>query len=511
MKTIKYTLLRYILCVIVILAEVGGIIAFFTALAHYAPFLWTAAFITSFAAYLSIVNLDANPEFKIPWISVVLFLPPFGALLFAMFYKRKMRKKEIRHWENIKSATEGLARNTEDLNLLKSEDRLAYGKALAIIGDDPNAEVFQHTNTAYFPLGEDMWQQILPDLERAKHFIFLEYFIVQEGTMWDSMLRILERKAASGVEVRMLFDDVGCMATLPENYDAKLREKGIQCYRFSKLYPEATTAHNNRDHRKILVIDGKVGYTGGINLADEYINHIEKHGHWKDGGIRLEGAAVIGLTRLFLLNWDVNRKTVSDYARYLEGSVLEENTRNDGFFIPFGSGPQPAYERPVGKNVFLNLINQAQFYLYITTPYLIIDYDLTTALQNAATRGVDVRIVTPRIPDKELVQLLTRTSYSALMKHGVRIFEYTPGFIHAKTALSDDQYAIVGTINLDYRSLVHHYENAVWIYGSSVLRDIWQDIDQTLEVSEEIDKNSIHMTLFQKAIRDCIRLFSPLF
>ncbi len=510
MKKLKFISSRYFICLIIMIAQICGIIALFTFLAHYAPILWVAAFITNFFTYLYIVNHDMNPEFKIPWISIVLLFPPFGSLIFALLHKRKMKRKETRHLEILSNVTVSITKDIASQNSLKTDDRLAFGKALSLVRDDPYAEVFQNTAATYYPLGEEMWKQILIDLESAKKFIFLEYFIVEPGVMWDSMLNILEEKVKSGVEVKMLFDDIGCMATLPEKYDVKLREMGIQCYRFSKLAPEASTIYNNRDHRKILVVDGKIGYTGGINLADEYINEIQKFGHWKDGGIRLQGDAVRGLLKLFMINWDVNSKTISAYNNYLSctESLIDDNA--NGYFIPFGSGPEPAYHRPVGKNVFLNIINQAQYYVYITTPYLIIDYDLTTALQNASIRGVDVRIITPHVPDKKLIQVMTRTAYSALMEAGVHIYEYTDGFIHGKTVLSDDQYAIVGTINLDYRSLVHHYENAVWIYGADVLRDIWVDFDDTFEKSLIIQKDSIKMNLINKILRDCIRLFAPL-
>ena len=264
--------------------------------------------------------------------------------------------------------------------------------------------------------------------------------------------------------------------------------------------------HNNRDHRKLLIVDGQIGYTGGINLADEYINRIQKYGHWKDGGIRLEGAAVKGMTRLFLINWDTCRESLSDYERYLRPPKLPE--RGEGYYIPFGSGPKPAYFNPVGKNVFLNLINQAKSSLYITTPYLIIDYDLTNAIQNAAKRGVDVRIITPYIPDKKIIQLMTRNSYPPLLESGVKIYEYTPGFIHAKNVIVDDEYAVVGTINFDYRSLVHHYENAVWMYRTAVIPEMKNDFLNTMEKSMKLEQSAIRMSAAQKVLKYCIRLFA---
>lgn len=311
----------------------------------------------------------------------------------------------------LRNVMPGSDKKVDKFSESDGDTALALGKAKAILYDDPQAELFSDTDSEYFALGEQMYEKMLADLKQAQNFIFLEYFIVEEGVMWNQMLEILKERAAAGVEVRMLYDDIGCMATLDGKYDRRLRESGIQCYKFNPFRPDASEMHNNRDHRKLLIVDGQIGYTGGINLADEYINRIQKYGHWKDGGIRLEGAAVKGMTRLFLINWDTCRESLSDYERYLRPPKLPE--RGEGYYIPFGSGPKPAYFNPVGKNVFLNLINQAKSSLYITTPYLIIDYDLTNAIQNAAKRGVDVRIITPYIPDKKIIQLMTRQLLSA--------------------------------------------------------------------------------------------------
>lgn len=424
-----------------------------------------------------------------------------------MFSDRRLTKREIRHMEEMRKALS--QEKLKSLPKLAVEDELAAGKVAAILNDDPYAELFQGTECSYFGLGERMYAQMLEDLKGAEKFIFLEYFIVEEGDMWKGILNILLERAAAGVEVRMLYDDIGCLATLDGRYDKRLREAGIQCYKFNPFRPDASAIHNNRDHRKLLIVDGKIGYTGGINLADEYINKVEKYGHWKDGGIRLKGDAVLGLTRLFLTNWDMNRKTFSCYKDYL---ILqkEQTESGDGYYIPFGCGPKPAYQRPVGKNAFLNLINQAKRYVYITTPYLIIDYDLTHAIQNAALRGVDVRIITPHIPDKKAVWLMTRNSYPALIESGVKIYEYTPGFIHAKTVIVDDEYAVSGTINFDYRSLVHHYENAVWMYRTAAISEMKNDFLSTVSLSMQMDENAIRMTAGQQILRYCIRLFAPL-
>jgi cardiolipin synthase len=321
------------------------------------------------------------------------------------------------------------------------------------------ASVFTNTKQTYYPLGEDMWQAMLPDLEKAENFIFMEYFIIEEGMFWDSILEILKRKASEGVTVRVLYDDIGCMSTLPGDYHKQLGKFGIEAKPFSRLRGQADSEFNNRSHRKICVIDGKVGYTGGVNIADEYINKIERFGHWKDTAIRLEGEAVWELTRLFLTDYGINVKKLPETK--FELYPKQNEIRADGYVIPFGDGPSPLYDRRIGKSVIQNMLASATKYMYMTTPYLIIDNDLCQSIENAALRGVDVRIIVPHIPDKKLVFGMTRSFYHRLMKSGVRIYEYKPGFIHAKSYIADDDYAMIGTINLDYRSLVHHFENGV--------------------------------------------------
>jgi cardiolipin synthase len=353
-----------------------------------------------------------------------------------------------------------------------------------------------------------MYEAMLFDIRRAKKYIFLEYFIIEGGEMWNNILAVLEGKVKEGIEVRVMYDDIGCMRSLPSKYDKTLCEKGIRCVRSGPVSPRMSTAHNNRNHRKILVVDGEIAYTGGVNLADEYINKKKRFGHWKDGGVRVFGDAAIGFLKLFIASWDLSSSKFSDIRAYMP--TLPNNLGDGGFYLPFGSGPSPTYSRPVGKNAIMNVINQAQEYVYITTPYLVIDYDLTEALRNAAQRGVDVRIITPKIPDKRLVKVMTKSAYPHLIDAGVSIYEYTPGFIHEKCILSDDVYAIIGTINLDYRSLVHHYENALWIYGSPMVMDAKSGFLRTVESSELMNDKKVKLTLGEWILRNLIRIFAPL-
>ena len=505
----KFRLLmsKYGFSIAIILIELVLVFGIILYMSQIAPIIWvTLVFLISVATVIAIVNRSMSPESKVTWL-IVTFVPVFGPLLYLMFGERRLSKKELKQLQELNSIAFH-ENNGRQLHLqLQETDKSAYGIINALLHMDSNAEVYDHTDSQFFANGEEMWQQMLEDLKRAEKFIFLEYYIVDEGLMWDSILEILEEKAAQGVEVKMLYDDIGCMVTLPGDYTVYLRSKGIDAHKFNKVIPRMTVAYNNRDHRKILVIDGQISYTGGINLADEYINHIERFGHWKDSGIRIDGPATQAFTRLFLMNWYINRGEISDFDQY----HLENQTRfGSGLCIPYGSGPKPIYKMKVGKIVYQNLINQAEDFVYITTPYLIIDYDLTEDIKNAAMRGVDVRIVTPHIPDKKLIQLVTRGAYPDLLSAGVRIFEYTPGFIHSKQMIVDDRFAAVGTINLDYRSLVHHYENAVLLYKTESIADIRKDFEGIFEQSQEIFSDTINPTWYQMMIKEVTQLFAPM-
>lgn len=505
----KFRLLmsKYGFSIAIILIELFLVFGIILYMSQIAPIIWvTLVFLISVATVIAIVNRSMTPESKVTWL-IVTFVPVFGPLLYLMFGERRQSKKELKQLQELNS----IAFHENDghqLHLqLQETDKSAYGIINALLHMDSNAEVYEHTDSQFFADGEEMWQQMLEDLKRAEKFIFLEYYIVDEGLMWDSIREILEEKAAQGVEVKMLYDDIGCMVTLPGDYTVHLRSKGIDAHKFNKVVPRMTVAYNNRDHRKILVIDGQISYTGGINLADEYINQIERFGHWKDSGIRIDGPATQAFTRLFLMNWYINRGEISDFDQY----HLENQTRSgSGLCIPYGSGPKPIYKTKVGKIVYQNLINQAEDFVYITTPYLIIGYDLTEDIKNAAMRGVDVRIVTPCVPDMKIIQLVTRGAYPDLLSAGVRIFEYTPGFIHSKQMIVDDRFAAVGTINLDYRSLVHQYENAVLLYKTESIADIRKDFEDIFEVSQEIFSDTINPTWYQMMIKEVTQLFAPM-
>ena len=506
----KFRLLmsKYGFSIIIMLLELFLVFAAFFYFNQLVPNWLSALVIVSLyiGTILAIVNRNMPPESKVTWLLFAV-VPVFGFLLYLMIGERRLSKKEIQQLEKMDSM-KFREDNSYDLRVeLKQENKSAFGIVKSLLSMDHNADVYDGTASQYFPLGEEMFEAMLDDLRSAKKFIFLEFYIIDPGLMWNRVLEILVDKVQQGVEVKLLYDDIGCMATLPGDYTKRLRKMGIDAHKFNKVIPRMTVAYNNRDHRKILVVDGQVGYTGGINLADEYINHIVRFGHWKDGGVRLEGRAVKALTRLFLMNWYINRGEITDFDRYHFDS---QRVEGKGLYIPYGSGPKPIYKEQVGKAVYQNIINQAIDYVYITTPYLIIDYDLTEDIKNAAMRGVDVRIVTPFIPDKKLIQIVTRGAYPDLLEAGVKIYEYTPGFIHSKNVISDDELAVVGTINFDYRSLVHHYENAVLMYQTESIADIKQDFEDLFDVSKEISLETLQNSWYQRLLKEIMQLFAPL-
>ena len=503
----SYIPVRYILAILITIFEVVAIIGTVIALCYFVPYFFLATIITNISCVIAIISSNDNPEYKIPWLVLVITLPIAGFMLYFLFYSRKLKKKFIRRLENLYGAKYP-ERTNENFSLLAQENVTAYNQA-KLLCSLSYSNLFRNTTQKYFSCGEDMWQSMLVDLENAEKFIYLEYFIVEQGEFWNSILEILKEKAKSGLDVRVVFDDVGCMNTLPGNYSKHLNSFGIKATPFSRLKGQADNEFNNRSHRKIMVIDGKIGYTGGVNIADEYINKVVKFGHWKDVGVRLEGEAVYELTKLFLIDYGINLK---EMPINLSNEILFPITNIDdnGFLVPFGDGPAPIYKRRVAQSLIVDMLSNAKKYAYIMTPYLIIDNDMCLTLENVALKGVDVRIIVPHIPDKKIVFEMTKTFYERLMKAGVKIYEYEKGFVHAKCYLVDDDVALVGTINMDYRSLVHHFENGVWMYKADCLKDIKIDMLDTMEKSIFIRPENVKVNLFRKFIRSIVRIFAPL-
>lgn len=507
-RILKFLHSRYTLAAFCIALEFVQIMVVFVLLYKYFLPITVLGMIFHVAVLLYIINKDEIPEFKLPWLILLLMLPVIGAFVFMLLSSTEKSKQAQKGYEDARRRIQPYWQS-ECLERLKQADREAYAQAHYLC-QATGMSCYDSGNVTYYETGEKFHQALLENLEQAEKFIFMEYFIIQDGTMWAPVHEILKKKAAEGIAVYLMYDDFGCMTTLPEHYYKQMEKEGIRCIPANKFTPVLSNIHNNRDHRKITVIDGKTGFTGGINLADEYINAVPKFGHWKDTAVKLEGKAVQNLTALFWLSWNVQSKRPIEYefAWYMDKSLCAE--KNGGAVIPYGDGPKTFYPESIGKNVYLNMINAAKNYLYITTPYLICDHELMNALRLAAKKGVDVRIITPHIPDKKTIFLITRSSYERLILDGVRIYEYTPGFIHAKNFICDDRFAVCGTINLDYRSLVHHYECGVWMYHMECIRDMKKDFEETLRHSEQVDGSEARLKGWEKLLAEVMKVFSPL-
>lgn len=465
--------------------------------------------ISSVVALLSIVdiaNSDMNPSFKIAWLVLVLIVPFCGTPLYLIFSKSKQDYRISKRLRKYKTLERLMISNTDE-NLDEVEDQAPeIARQMKYISKTALAPVYKNTQTKYFAQGEDYFEALLYELRHAQRFIFLEYFIIENGKMFDSILEILKAKVAQGIEVRLMFDDLGTISKLTKNYDKELEAMGLRVSVFNRLRPSLDTSLNYRDHRKIVVIDGNVAFTGGINLADEYINEVEKFGHWKDTGIMLKGDAVTKMTETFLQLWHFSK---GESKIDLKDYSCKTSSESDGYIQPFADGPMNNDE--ICEMCYMGLINSARKNIYITTPYLILDNEMQTALCHAAKSGVDVKIITPHIPDKKLVLAVTRSYYRALLKAGVKIYEYTPGFIHAKSLSADSEVCVVGTANFDFRSFYMHFENCVLAYKSSCVNDVEKDFEQTLELCEEITLESINKkgTLY-RLLQAVLKIFAPL-
>ncbi len=437
--------------------------------------VYGGSMLLSLAVALVVVNRPANPAIKITWILLIMLAPVFAVPLY-LFVDLELGHRLAR------ARLEEISRETapytppcpEVLSRLQERDRALAGLG-TYMERSAGQRFYENSGALYLESGEAFFQEVLRQLEQAERFIFLEYFIVEEGYMWGRILSVLERKAQAGVEVRVLYDGTCAIGKLPYQYPGQLEKLGIRCKMYAPLRPLVSTHYNNRDHRKILVVDGRCAFTGGVNLADEYINRRRLHGHWKDTAVLLTGEAVRAFTLLFLQMWNVSKRGEEDYLRYLDASAAVEAP---GWVLPYGSSP--FHREQVGRMVYMDILSRASDYVHITTPYLIVDQEMITALTFAAKRGVDVKIIVPSVPDKRAVFAVTRSYYRELLEGGVEIYEYTPGFIHAKMFVSDGDTAVVGSINLDYRSLYLHFECAALLYQCPAVGAVEEDFQRTL-------------------------------
>ena len=505
-KILRFLTQRVVLTALLILIQALLLFGIIWKLNNYFIYFYAFSVLLSLLLTLRIINNKSNPAFKIAWLIPILLFPVLGGLVYLVFGSDRTGKYIRNKMGRIeKEMQDGISKANERSGIEKMPPDVVNQSHY--ISNSAHCPPYKNTTVEYLPMGEVKFERMVQELKKAKRYIFMEYFIIQEGTMWNTILDVLEEKAKEGVDVRVIYDDMGCILTLPTGYEKTLREKGIQCQIFNPFIPILSSHFNTRDHRKICVIDGNVGFTGGINLADEYINGYEKHGHWKDTAILLKGEAVFSLTTIFLSMWDyLIKKEGEDYAAYYPDS-WDENAQ--GIVQPFADNPLD--DEAVGETVYLNLINKAKRYVYITTPYLILSNEMVTAMNTAAKSGVDVRIITPHVPDKWYVHAVSRSYYEMLVEAGVKIYEYTPGFVHAKTFVVDDEYAVVGTINLDYRSLYLHFECAAWMYKASCVTDVRDDFLKTQQMSQEITLEECrNISIPRRLGRSVLRVLAPL-
>ena len=504
------------LVIAILLLELIGIVLLYIFAQEYILDIKSILSIFAIIFALVVFYSKRNSSYKVAWLLLIAVFPIFGSICFLLFSDKKLTKREKKKYKYMTETLKKTNANKESKNMIdkinKEKDPEAYffGR---YFNDYSNNGTYSNTKLTYYPYGNLAFEAMKEKMRNAKHFIFMEYFIIGEGKMWDEMLDILKEKAALGLDIRVLYDDFGSLTTLPNKYYLYLRKFGIKCYAVNKIKPFIDIRMNNRDHRKILIIDGHTSFTGGINIADEYIGEKIRFGVWKDNAIMLQGDASFGLTSLFLSSWvsaSKNINEIEEISKYLPSLYEKEvkmSGRSGGYVTPYGSGPI-TYET-IGENVYIDLIYKARKYIYITTPYLILDEDLENALKNAAKGGVRVVIITPHIPDKKMVFDLTRSYYKNLVEAGVEIYEFTPGFIHQKVFVVDGYISTVGTINLDYRSLFLHFENGCFIYKNDVIKDIEDDFNKTLSESRKIKKEMVNSSpASKKLLRLILKMFS---
>lgn len=470
---------------------------------YFIPFNTIMSVIAIFLV-IRIINSDMAIEGQLPLIILCIIVPIVGISFCSLYVKTKIPRKQKKYASSTKEClkAENACYEDEKQNLkeILGEDFGKFNYVFNATGLKP----YVNTDVKFLNSGEIFFEELISSLKLAKKYIFMEYFIIEEGEIWSRIYEIFKEKARNGVEVRLMYDDLGTIYKLPNNFAKKIQKDGIKCVKFNE-YSSATSAfYNNRDHRKITVIDGNIGFMGGINLADEYANITHPFGYWKDTGLRLQGDAVKGLLQMFMQLWCIQEKTIEDFSKYFG----ENPSISNGVVCPFGDGPKYFYGDHISENIYINLISQAKESIYITTPYLILDNRLKSALCLASRRGVDVKIVTPHIPDKKIIFSITRSNYKALQEAGVQILEFGKGFVHAKQILVDKKLAIVGTINMDYRSLIHHYECGTLMFKTECLKDIEKDFCEIFDQS--IDMKDFKQKAIVRVFCALIKLFTPM-
>ncbi len=459
--------------------------------------------IISILIVLAIIKNSKRLSSDLIWIIIIMLFPIIGTLLFIILKSNRNNSKILKNIN--KNISEGQKYLVQDENITKEIKEKNLGQ-LRYINEFAGFPITKNNEIKYYPLGDDVFPVMLEELKKAEKFIFIEYFIINKGQMWQQIVDILKEKVKQGVDVRVMYDDMGSVTMLPTSFPKELEKDGIKCVLFNKLSPFSGIIMNHRDHRKMMIIDGHTVFSGGINISDEYINVKTTHGHWKDNGIMIKGEAVWNFTVMFLEIWNAFRNEDEDYTKYK--CEFKEQYKENGLIVPYGESPLD--DEIIGEDIYLNIINQAKKYVYIYTPYLIIDTDVINSLVLAARRGVDVRIVVPGVPDKKFVYDVTKSYFSALIQGGVKIYTYTPGFVHSKVFVSDDEIATVGTINMDYRSLYLHFECGIYMKDTNVIQDVKKDIEDSIKVSHEVTIKESKCGVIKSMWQAVLRVFAPL-
>lgn len=471
-------------------------------------YIYALFYVLSLLTILNIVSKRDNPMYKLAWVVPVALFPLLGWYIYFLVDRKRIYKTRIKRIEYVNKKTNKLTKHNEIVQDIEVDDP-CINKQISYIKNVTHFPLYNCTKSEYLCTGETYFERLCIELNKAEKFIFMEYFIIEEGIMWNTILDILIKKASSGVEVKLIYDDIGCIRTLPKNYDKFLRKQGIQVHVFNVFTPSFDIFVNYRDHRKITVIDGNIGFTGGCNLADEYINQRERFGIWHDAGIIIKGNAVWSLSVLFLQMWQYYQVDDLDYSNYLPSPLPKsEKTANLGYIMPYGDGPLD--DHLTGENIYINIINSAKKYVSITTPYLIIDNEMITALRICALSGVQVSIITPSIPDKWYVHLISQYNYVTLIEAGVEIYEFKDGFIHSKTMACDDEVAVVGTQNFDFRSFYLHYECGMYLYKTESILDVRADHVKCMKEGNRISLEDCEKGFFTKSLQSLLNIFAPM-
>ena len=466
--------------------------------------LYTISFIAGTVVVIFIVNRRGNPSHKIMWIIFILIFPIFGISVFLLWgggrvlphIKRRMEKCEKRYLPYLKQ--------NDPLSSLKENEDFPHARQARYLTRESGYPLYSDTSVEYFSPIEDFFPRLLRELDLAERYIYIEFFIIGEGVMWDKIHEILKKKAQAGVEVKIIFDDFGSIKRQHENFITNLRSEKIDVSIFNPIGPSMNIFMNNRNHRKIIIIDGKTAMTGGFNIGDEYINLISRFGYWLDSAVLLKGAAVRSFLVMFCCMWEFTTGKPIPIGQRFSDSREEP----DGYVLPYCD--DPLHNKNPGEGIYMQIINSAKDYVYIASPYLIIDHTMISSLLMAAKSGVDVRIITPHIPDKWYVHPVTQYNYQELLEGGVKIYEYTPGFIHSKLFVSDDSVGTVGTINMDYRSFIFHFECGVWMSGSSAIADVRSQFEKLFRSSQEIKlRQWKKRPLFLRFKQAFLHIFAP--